>query len=96
MLTLKNNPTITIHQLKFVRKPEVLNRFPVSNSTLYYRINQGLFPPPISLGGRATAWLEHEIDVVLEAIISGSNTNQIKSLVNSLIEQRQIKIGEYS
>lgn len=75
--------------LKIQRKPEVLTSTGLSNSTLYLRIQQGLFPPGISLGARAVGWLEHETYQVLSAMAAGKNTDEIKQLVIALIEQRQ-------
>ncbi|MDR3792997.1 MAG: AlpA family transcriptional regulator [Terracidiphilus sp.] len=47
---------------KFLRLAEVRNRVPYSRSTIYQLIAQGKFPKPISLGARAVAWLESDID----------------------------------
>ena len=45
-----------------LRKPEVLERTGLANSTLYYFINQGNFPKPMKLGKRTVAWKKSEID----------------------------------
>lgn len=45
-----------------LRLPNVLGRTGLSRSTVYKRITDGRFPPPISLGGRAVGWIESEID----------------------------------
>ena len=44
------------------RKPKVLKRTDLSNSTLYYLIEKGLFPKPVKLGKRTVAWKKSEID----------------------------------
>ncbi len=49
-------------QIRLVRKPMVLDRTGLSNSTLYYFINEGNFPAPVKLGKRTVAWREEEID----------------------------------
>ncbi|MXX69935.1 MAG: AlpA family phage regulatory protein [Gemmatimonadales bacterium] len=36
----------------------VLARTGLSRSTIYVRLDQGLFPRPVSLGARAVGWLE--------------------------------------
>jgi prophage regulatory protein len=54
---------------KFLRLAEVRNRVPYSRSTIYQLITQGKFPKPISLGARAVAWLESDIDAWIEARI---------------------------
>ncbi len=47
---------------KFLRMPVVQGRVPYSRSTIYLLISRGEFPRPHSLGARAVAWLESEID----------------------------------
>ena len=47
---------------RFLRLPEVMARTGLSRSTIYVRLEQGRFPRPVSLGGRAVGWIESEID----------------------------------
>lgn len=48
---------------RFFRKPEVLARFALSDSTLYQRISEGLFPKPCHpFGPRVSIWLGSELD----------------------------------
>ena len=54
-----SNQTIN---LRIERRQDVLNKVRFSRSTLYSRIQQGLFVPPVSLGRRSVGWLEHETD----------------------------------
>lgn len=56
------------HQ-KLLRLSEVRDRVPYSRSTIYQLIAQGKFPKPISIGERAVAWLESEIDEWIEGRI---------------------------
>jgi prophage regulatory protein len=56
------------HQ-RFLRLADVRDRVPYSRSTIYQLIAQGKFPKPISLGARAVAWLESDIDAWIEARI---------------------------
>ncbi len=44
------------------RKPIVLSRTGLANSTLYYFISEGSFPKPVKLGKRTVAWKKSEID----------------------------------
>ena len=48
--------------VRFLRLPEVLARTGLSRSTIYVRLDQGRFPRPVSLGGRAVGWIEAEVD----------------------------------
>jgi prophage regulatory protein len=80
----------TTHLLRVQRRPEVLNIFGYSRTTLNTRINDGLALPPISLGGaRAVGWLEHENNSVIAAMAAGQTQDEIKSLVTSLVEARK-------
>lgn len=47
---------------KLLRLAEVQQRVPYSRSTIYQLIAQDKFPKAISLGARAVAWLESDID----------------------------------
>ena len=47
---------------RFLRLPEVMARTGLSRSTIYLRLEQGLFPRPVALGGRAVGWIDSEID----------------------------------
>lgn len=55
-----------------LRLPEVKARTGLSRSTIYFRIAQGSFPKPISLGGRTVGWLEAEIQEWLQSCIESS------------------------
>ncbi len=48
--------------VRFLRLPEVQRRTGLSRSTIYVRLDQGLFPRPVSLGARAVGWLEAEVE----------------------------------
>lgn len=58
---------------RFLRLAEVRARIPYSRSTIYQLITDGKFPKPISLGARAVAWLESDIDAWITARIEGAN-----------------------
>ena len=49
---------------KFFRRKAILERYGVSNSTLYAWIQSGKFPAPIKLvpGGAASVWLAADIE----------------------------------
>ena len=70
------------------RKSEVLSRTGLSKTTLYARINSGLFPPPISLGPRAVGFVQHEVDQVLAYMIAGKSESELKKFVARLVEKR--------
>jgi prophage regulatory protein len=78
-----------IAQIRIQRQPELLHQTGYKKSTLYTRINEGLMPEPISLGGhRAVGWIEHETQAVLGAMCAGYSSEQIKELVAELKAKR--------
>lgn len=57
---------------KFIRLPEVKNKTGLSRSSIYLRMSSGEFPQSISLGSRAIAWLEADIEQWLDDRIEAS------------------------
>ncbi len=57
---------------KFIRLPEVKVQTGLSRSSIYLRISRGQFPRSISLGGRAVAWLDADIEQWLDERIAAS------------------------
>ena len=88
-----NNLTTIKPPPRIVRKPEVLEILGISKSTLFNRIQAGLLPPSINLGGRACGWLEEEIQSVLMALVANRKPDAIKELVKDLVKARQTKGG---
>ena len=48
--------------VRLLRRRDVLARVALSKSTLHRLVAEGRFPAPVSLGVRATRWVEHEVD----------------------------------
>ncbi|MDT8399841.1 MAG: AlpA family phage regulatory protein [Pseudomonadales bacterium] len=80
-------------QIRYQRRPEVLARTGICNSSLCNRITEGQFPPPISLGGRAVGWLEHEVSAILAALAGGKSKDEIYQLVRSMVKERKNLAG---
>ena len=57
---------------KLLRLPDVVARVPYSRSTIYLKIMRNEFPRPHSLGARAVAWLESDIDRWIEEKVGAS------------------------
>ena len=72
-----------------LRKPEVIKATGLSNTSLFERTKDGLFPTSISLGGRAVGYLEKEVSAVVTARAAGQNDDQIRHLVKLLITKRK-------
>ena len=58
-----------------LRLPAVRERVAMSRSTIYQRVSEGTFPPPVNLGKRAVGWLASEIDAWLSAQVERSRGN---------------------
>ena len=64
-------------RLQFLRAAQVRDQLAISNTTLYKFVLDGLLPPPISIGGgRATAWLQSDVDSFVESRIKASRPAQ--------------------
>ena len=54
-----------------IRLSEVQRRVPYSRSTIYLKVARNEFPQPVSLGARAVAWVESEVDKWIDQRIEG-------------------------
>lgn len=75
--------------LFLLRAKQSRERFSISNSTFYQRIQDGLITKPLRLGPNSVCWPEHEIDALISAIIAGKNESEIKQLVLELEKNRK-------
>jgi prophage regulatory protein len=57
-----------------LRLPAVKARTGLSRSTIYQRIREGTFPPPVNLGKRAVGWLEDELAAHMAALVERSRS----------------------
>ncbi len=73
---------------RLIRRPEVEQLTGYRRSSIYARINQGMFPPPITIGARSVAWIADEVQQVTGALINGKTQEQLKGLVTELIQRR--------
>jgi len=44
-----------------LRLPQVLKIVPVSRSTWYLGVKKGVYPAPVKIGRRASAWRRHDV-----------------------------------
>jgi prophage regulatory protein len=72
-----------------LRFPAVIAITGLARSTIYLRIAQGVFPRPVSLGGRAVGWPSGEIAALNAARISGKSNSEIIDLVVKLEAARK-------
>ncbi|MGH8459375.1 MAG: helix-turn-helix transcriptional regulator [Nevskiales bacterium] len=72
-----------------LRLPAVISKSGLSRSTLYLRIAQGLWTPPVSLGDRAVGWPDGEVTALNAARIAGKSNQEIRILVMKLQAARK-------
>ena len=72
-----------------LRLPAIKTSTGLSRSTIYLRIAQGVFPKPVSLGGRAVGWPASEVAALNAARISGKSNSEIRDLVVKLEAARK-------
>ncbi|MFZ6774302.1 helix-turn-helix transcriptional regulator [Undibacterium sp. SXout7W] len=65
-------PHSTSATSRLLRLPTVLNRVPFSKTEIYRRMRTGDFPKPVSLGVRAVAWLESDVEQYIQKLAQGS------------------------
>ena len=53
---------------RLLRIHQVLERIPVSKTTWYDGIKKGRYPAPVRLTPRTSAWLESDIDELIEKL----------------------------
>lgn len=55
-------------QDRLLRLRDVMDRTGMGKSTVYRKINQGLFPAPVSVGGQSVRWRESDIERWMQAL----------------------------
>jgi prophage regulatory protein len=75
-----------------LRLPDVKASTGLSRSTIYLRITQGVFPKPVSLGGRAVGWPASEVAALNAARIAGKTNAEIRDLVVKLEAARKTAV----
>ncbi|EOV1093888.1 AlpA family transcriptional regulator [Vibrio fluvialis] len=55
--------------MRFLKLKEVMEKTALSRSAIYRKMNDGEFPQSVSLGDRAVAWVESEVqDWVIDRV----------------------------
>jgi prophage regulatory protein len=67
-----------------LRLPTVKAESGSSRSTIYLRIQQGLWPKPVKLGARSIGWPSTEVFAINAARIAGKSDDEIRTLVIKL------------
>lgn len=72
-----------------LRLPAVKAETGASRSTIYLRIQQGLWPKPVRLGPRSVGWPAGEVAAINAARIAGMSDDEIRALVIRLEAARR-------
>lgn len=75
--------------MNLIRFKKVQQKVGTGRSTTYSQISEGLLPKPVSIGSRAVAWPEHEIDSIIKARVAGKSDDEIRDLVRKLEAARK-------
>ena len=70
--------------VRLLRISRVMDVSGFSRWKVYADVREGLFPPPVKIGARCSAWPEPEVDDVLRARIAGRSEDEIKKIVAGL------------
>jgi len=76
--------------IKLIKKEAVLDKTAKKHSSLYSDIKLGLFPSSIKIGPRAVAWIEHEVDSIIDARVKGLSETDIRDLVTEIHGFREV------
>ena len=63
---------IALPAVGYVRLPQILKIFPVSKSAWWEGCRNGVFPKPVKLGPRTSAWRVEDIRALMERINTAS------------------------
>lgn len=77
------------HHATILRPRTFFARLGVSRSAGYSAIKDGLLPPPIKIGPRASGLPDFEVDAINRARIAGQNASEIRALVGRLVAARK-------
>lgn len=80
-------------QKSFLKLPQVSTITGNSRSKIYADIKAKTFPAPVRLGNRSVAWVDHEINLWVQAKIAGQTDEELKALVDSLVAARHTSVS---
>ncbi|ENJ1742501.1 AlpA family transcriptional regulator [Vibrio parahaemolyticus] len=55
--------------MRFLKLKEVMQKTALSRSAIYRKMDEGSFPKTVSLGDRAVAWIESEVEEWMERVL---------------------------
>jgi len=80
---------MTTTAARLLRLPAVLDLTGLRTTSIYAQAKSGLFPQPVKLTERCSAWPEREVVAVNRARIAGRSDDEIRALVARLAAERK-------
>lgn len=69
---MKQRSITTLPETGFLRLSQIIpSIIPVSKSTWWTGVKSGLYPPPVKLSERCTAWRSEDIRALIKRLASG-------------------------
>lgn len=56
--------------MRFLKLKEVMQKTALSRSAIYRKMDEESFPKSVSLGDRAVAWIESEVEGWMESVVN--------------------------
>lgn len=81
------------HPVTLLRPKQAMERLGLPRTPFYEDVRNGLLPPLVKIGPRASAIPSNEVDAVISYRIAGKTSEDIKSLVIRLVDGRQELAG---
>ena len=77
-----------VYKMKVLKLKNVINITALSRSTIYNKINEGIFPKPIQLGERAIGFLESEVQTFISLLVKGISKDEMRGAILNIVERR--------
>jgi prophage regulatory protein len=75
--------------MKLLRLKEVQQKTGLKRSTIYQMIQKGEFPSPVKPLVSVSLWPEHEVNMIIQAWISGATSQELRILVERIHRERE-------
>lgn len=81
--------------LSIERAAQAFRRYGRKKTAAYGDIREGLFPPQIRIGARASGFLSHEVDAVIAARAAGVSDAELRDIVTQLVAKRKSLLATF-
>lgn len=71
-----------------LRITDVMTRMGLKKSSIYNMVNDGTLTQPVKMGKRTSVWPDDEVQAIIQALIGNKSQEDMKSLVDCLMKQR--------